>query len=109
MIEIRRNRTISCKVISDGAGCLKDLFKMSKEQKDQQDRYERLRQKNEARLWALIEKSKTPVLDLLGQPVRKETHEICWEPTGKETKHRNGVVTLEMKPYIQPIKSEYEK
>lgn len=108
-IEIRRNRSISAGFTCKDTKKLKDLFKMTEEQKALIAAFDRQRKLTEEQIWLQIEALETPLRDPLGQAVTRYTHEICWEPTGVEHKRPDGSVIGEMRPYIQPIKSEYEK
>ena len=88
---------------------LKELFKMSEEDKALAAAFDQQRRLAEEQIWLQLEALEIPPRDLLGQVVTRYTHEILWEPTGVEHKRPDGSVVCEMRPYIQPIKSEYEK
>lgn len=108
-IEIRRNQTITvscaCKPL-DGKSLL-DLFpKMSEELIRKQAEYDDRRRRMEERIWKAIDESDIEIRDCSGEIVRRDTHEICWEKTGKEEQLEDGVSLVSLRPYIQPIKSE---
>lgn len=108
-IEIRRNRTITvscaCKPL-DGKSLL-DLFpKMPEEYARKQAEYDERRRKTEERIWKAIEESDIQIRDCSGEIVRRDTHEICWERTSEE-QLEDGFFRVGLRPYIQPIKSEF--
>lgn len=108
-IEIRRNQTITvscaCKPL-DGKSLL-DLFpKMSEELIRKQAEYDERRRRTEERIWKAIEESDIEIRDCSGEIVRRDTHEICWERTSEE-QLEDGIFLVDLRPYIQPIKSEF--
>lgn len=110
MIEIRRNLSISASFTCKDPDGLRKLFpEQSEEQKAVTAAFERSRKLTENRIWLQIEALETRPRDHFGHVVCRETHEICWEPTGEEKPGPNGSTIMMMRPYIQPIKSEYEK
>lgn len=108
-IEIRRNQTITvscaCKPL-DGKSLL-DLFpKMPEEYARKQAEYDERRRQTEERIWKAIEESDIQIRDCSGEIVRRDTHEICWERTSEE-QLEDGIFRVGLRPYIQPIKSEF--
>ena len=107
-IEIRRNRSITAKIEGDFSA-LADMFTADIERlKRENEQWEQYRRQFESELWKQIEESPVQVLDQLGHPVRRETHEICWEPAEELNRQEDGYVKYAMRPYIQPIQSEWQ-
>lgn len=111
-VEIRRNRTLSwhCELTGDDRHMMElvnGFQKLTPEQQALIDERERVRHEIEEKIWADIE-SRQPVYDLLGDPISRETHEICFDVY--HYKDENGLAYMAAKAiYIQPKKSEYEK
>lgn len=112
-VEIRRNRTLSFKLEmsdenrSEIKKWLEGVPKLNEKQRQLLDRSERYRRAIEEKIWADIE-SKQPVYDLLGNPISRETHEICYDMY--QYKEEDGLAYIAAKAiYIQPKKSEYNK
>lgn len=85
---------------------LKDTPKLTEEQKARLDESERNRKKLEEEIWDYLDKNET--LDLNGDVIRRETHEICFE-TERES-DENGMCWAVVKEiYVRPQKSEYDK
>lgn len=108
-IEIRRNQTItvSCACKPLDRKSLLDLFpKMPEEYARKQAEYDERRRQTEERIWKAIEESDIQIRDCSGEIVRRDTHEICWERTSEE-QLEDGIFRVGLRPYIQPIKSEF--
>lgn len=108
-IEIRRNRTISFTCTGPTPDGILDLFpKMPEEFAKKNQEYDERRKAAEERIWKAVEESDIEVRDCSGELVRRETHEICWEETGEKEEIQDGIFLMKLRPYIQPIKSEYQ-
>lgn len=112
MIEIRRNLSIIASFTCKNPDRLRELFpEQSEEEKAMAAAFEHQRKLTEEQIWIEIEALETPPRDHFGRVVCRETHEICWERIEEEDEVEgpNGSTIVKMRPYIQPIKSEYEK
>ena len=114
-ITIRRNRSISVTgTVVDDHG-LKELMeelraKETPEQKEQQRLYKEAVSQFEERVWADLKAMPHAPLDPLGNPVSRETHRIKWEHYSTGTyDDSTGLELFASRPYIEPIKSEYDK
>jgi deoxyribodipyrimidine photolyase len=108
-IEIRRNRTISFTCTCKPAdGILNLIPKMPEEFVRKNQEYDERKKAAEERIWKAVEESDIEVRDCSGKLVRRETHEICWEETGEKEEIQDGIFFMKLRPYIQPIKSEYQ-
>lgn len=102
-IEIRRNRDISFEVTCENPEALKELFKMTDEQKRLQEEYEARRKKLEDEFFRFV--SEHPTRDCNGDLITPETHEI-----GFDFGEPDDDGTMEAKTmWVRPKKSEYEK
>ena len=111
MIEIRRNLSINASFTCENPEDLKKLlFGQSEAEKAMAAAFEHQRKLAEEQIWIEIEALETPPRDHFGRVVCKETHEICWERIEEEDEVEgpNGSTIIKMRPYIQPIKSEYK-
>ena len=87
---------------------LVDSFpKLTPEQQELLNERDRQRHEIEEKIWADIE-SKKPVYDLLGNPISRETHEICYDMYSYTDDKGNQWMAAKA-IYIQPKKSEYDK
>lgn len=112
-VEIRRNQSLNFKLEMtdkeiESMRKLVDSFpKLTPEQQELLNERDRQRHEIEEKIWADIE-SKKPVYDLLGNPISRETHEICYDMysyTDDKGNQRMAAKAI----YIQPKKSEYDK
>lgn len=111
-IGIRRNLDLKfdLKMSNDNKMAIEQLFKdiprLTEEQKAMIDESERNRKALEEEIWDYLDKNET--LDLNGDVIRRETHEICYE-TDVES-DENGVLCMAVvkEIYVRPQKSEYE-
>lgn len=112
-IEIRRNRSLTCqfKMSDENMESMRKLIdsfpKLTPEQQELLDENKRKRHEIEEKIWADIEKQK-PVYDLLGNPISRETHEICYDMYRYTDEHGKQWMAAK-NIYIQPKKSEYDK
>ena len=111
-IEIRRNLDLNFKFEVDEKTqkSLLDLAEQLKPTPEQQKELDLARQQLreiEEKIWKDIE-SKSPVYDLLGNPITRETHEICYDME-YETRADGLSWGYAKCIYIRPKKSEYDK
>ncbi len=112
-VEIRRNQSLNFKLEMtdkeiESMRKLVDSFpKLTPEQQELLNERNRQRHEIEEKIWADIE-SKKPVYDLLGNPISRETHEICYDMYSYTDDNGNQWMAAKA-IYIQPKKSEYDK
>ena len=112
-VEIRRNQSLNFKLEMtdkeiESMRKLVDSFpKLTPEQQEHLNERDRQRHEIEEKIWADIE-SKKPVYDLLGNPISRETHEICYDMYSYTDDKGNQWMAAKA-IYIQPKKSEYDK
>ncbi|MBQ8713072.1 MAG: hypothetical protein IJ551_09695 [Prevotella sp.] len=109
-VEIRRNRTLTLggEMKVDGEAIQQLMGQMPKPTKEQEKIMEHSQQMLHGikeKIWAYIDEH--PTLDLLGQPISRDTHLIDFDT---EVVEKDGAQWIAPKTfYIMPIKSEYEK
>ena len=113
-VEIRRNLSVSvaCTLADDSnmKETLKKLMgEITPEMKEAEERQDRLRRHYEEEIWKQIQEMPKPPVDPLGNPVTRETHRIEWDYTFTGQYDANGIEHIYLYPYIEPIKSEYDK
>lgn len=112
-VEIRRNQSLNFKLEMtdkeiESMRKLVDSFpKLTPEQQELLNERDRQRHEIEEKIWADIE-NKKPVYDLLGNPISRETHEICYDMYSYTDDKGNQWMAAKA-IYIQPKKSEYDK
>ncbi len=112
-VEIRRNQSLNfnIRLTDDNIQALRKLVdsfpKLTPEQQELLNERDRQRHEIEEKIWADIE-SKKPVYDLLGNPISRETHEICYDMYSYTDDKGNQWMNAKA-IYIQPKKSEYDK
>lgn len=112
-VEIRRNQSLNfnLRMSDDNIQALRKLIgsfpKLTPEQQELLNERDRQRHEIEEKIWADIE-SKKPVYDLLGNPISRETHEICYDMYSYTDDKGNQWMAAKA-IYIQPKKSEYDK
>ena len=112
-VEIRRNQSLNfnLRMADDNIQALRKLIgsfpKLTPEQQELLNEREWQRHEIEEKIWADIE-SKKPVYDLLGNPISRETHEICYDMYSYTDDKGNQWMAAKA-IYIQPKKSEYDK
>jgi hypothetical protein len=112
-VEIRRNQSLNfnLRMADDNIQALRKLIgsfpKLTPEQQELLNERDRQRHEIEEKIWADIE-SKKPVYDLLGNPISRETHEICYDMYSYTDDKGNQWMAAKA-IYIQPKKSEYDK
>lgn len=112
-VEIRRNQSLNfnLRMTDDNIQALRKLIgsfpKLTPEQQELLNERDRQRHEIEEKIWADIE-SKKPVYDLLGNPISRETHEICYDMYSYTDDKGNQWMAAKA-IYIQPKKSEYDK
>lgn len=102
-IEIRRNRDISFEVTCENPDALKELFQMTDEQKQLQEKYEARRKALEDEFWRFVKEH--PTRDCNGELIKPETHKIGYDFGEPDDDGAMEVKTM----YVCPKKSEYEK
>jgi len=112
-VEIRRNQSLNfnLRMADDNIQALRKLIgsfpKLTPEQQELLNERDRQRHEIEEKIWADIERKK-PVYDLLGNPISRETHEICYDMYSYTDDKGNQWMAAKA-IYIQPKKSEYDK
>lgn len=114
-IEVRRNRSVSVScTLADDHGLREALEKLKGEETPEER--EEKRKLNEAikrieeEIWKEIEAMAIAPLDPLGNPVTRDEHHIQWDYTFTgRLDPRTGLELFTIFPYIEPIKSEYDK
>lgn len=107
-IEIRRNRDL---IFTFKGPSQKDLEKsgiipkLTQEQRRMLDEGARLRRELEEKIWSHFDRNE--ILDLLGDLITRETHEIGFDIETEEHDGMNWAVAKNI--YVRPKKSEYEK
>ncbi len=102
-IEIRRNRDIQFNLTCQNPESLKELFQLSDEQKRLMEEYDKRRKEKEGAIWDYFQEH--PTCDCGGELIKPETHEIGYDFTEPDD---NGI-SVAVKIWIRPKKSEYEK
>lgn len=113
-IQVRRNQSIqvNCAMVEDHGltALLADIEnKKTTEQKEAEKRHHLAMRQLEEDLWRQVEEMPEPPRDPLGNPVTRETHRIQWDYTFTGQYDQNGLEHIYIYPYIEPIKSEYDK
>ena len=106
-VYLRRNLDIhfACSIRNPEA--LKELMpELTPEQKAKMAEAEQARKKVEEDIWRQVEALAEPLLDLSGDPVTRETHEIGFDYDVVENKD-GGYTERLAKVWIRPKKSEY--
>lgn len=107
-IEIRRNRDITWTFEGPSREDLVKLGvipKLTEEQRKMLDEGARIRHGLEEKIWEHFDKNE--ILDLLGDIITRETHEIGFDVQTEEHGGMNWAVAKNI--YVRPKKSEYEK
>ena len=114
-IEVRRNRSLSVSCTISYEGELKEAMEKLKgeetqEKKEEMRRHEEAIRQIEEEIWKEIEAMAITPIDPLGNPVTRDEHHIQWDycNLGK-TDPRTGLEVFSIFPYIEPIKSEYDR
>lgn len=102
-IEIRRNRDMSFSVTCDSPEALKELFRMTDDQKRLQEEYDARRKALEDEFWRFVKEH--PTLDFNGDLIKPETHEIGFDLSEPDN---DGMIEAKIM-WVRPKKSEYEK
>lgn len=108
-IEIRRNRDLTFTLGPESEKSLKELCglipPLTEEQRRMLAEGARLRRELEEKIWSHFDKNE--ILDLLGDLITRETHEIGFDIETEEHDGMNWAVAKNI--YVRPKKSEFEK
>ena len=109
-VEVRRNRDVSFSMDLSPenkeaiARLMNDFPKLTPEQQELLDEGKRQREEIERQIWAWFKEN--PSVDLLGNPITPETHEVGFDVEQEE--YAGCMWAVAKKPYIRPKRSEYE-
>ena len=108
-IEIRRNRSLSFTLSAPSPEAVMELSKLmgqrTEEERRQEEEFDALRRKFEEDYWAVVKKYPERWVDLDGNQITRETHEIGFDYGEPD---ENGICTATVM-WVRPKKSEYEK
>jgi len=106
-VYLRRNLDIQFNCTIQNPETVKELMpEPTPEQRSKMEEAEQARKKVEENIWQQVEAMEEPLLDLCGNPVTRETHEIGFDYDWVEGE--DGLTTgRAVKAWIRPKKSEY--
>lgn len=109
IVEIRRNRDITIPLTAPPPEAVMEwvqsMAKLSDEARRQQEEFDASRRKFEEDFWAVVKKYPERWIDLDGNQITRETHEIGFDYSEPDEK---GICTATVL-WVRPKKSEYEK
>ena len=108
-IEIRRNRDITCSLSAPSTEAVMEwvlsMGQRTEEERRQEEEFAAQRRKFEEDFWAVVKEYPERWIDLDGNQITRETHEMGFDYGEPDEK---GICTATVL-WVRPKKSEYEK